>query len=43
MSVSHILKQKGRDVITAKPADTVKHIAELLGSKRIASRYGGSA
>ena len=35
MSVSHILKQKGRDVITAKPSDTVKHVAEMLGSKRI--------
>ncbi len=35
MSVSHILQQKGRDVITAKPADTVKQVAEVLGSKRI--------
>ena len=35
MSVSHILKQKGRDVITAKPTDTVKQVAELLSSKRI--------
>ena len=35
MSVSQILKQKGRDVITAKPADTVKQVAELLAAKRI--------
>lgn len=35
MSVSHILKHKGREVVTAKPTDTVKHIAEMLGSKRI--------
>ena len=35
MSVSQILKQKGRDVITALPADTVKHVAEILGAKRI--------
>ncbi len=35
MSVSHILKQKGRDVITALPADTVQHVAEILGAKRI--------
>ena len=35
MSVSHILKHKGRDVITAKPSDTVKQVAEMLGSKRI--------
>ena len=35
MSVSHILKHKGRDVITAKPEATVKQVAEMLGSKRI--------
>ena len=35
MSVAHILKQKGRDVITAKPGDTVKQVAEVLGAKRI--------
>ena len=35
MSVSHILKQKGRNVITALPADTVKQVAEILGAKRI--------
>ena len=35
MSVSHILKQKGRGVITASPADTVKQVAEILGTKRI--------
>ena len=35
MSVSHILKHKGRDVITAKPEATMKQVAEMLGSKRI--------
>ena len=35
MSVSHILKQKGRDVITALPTDTVKQVAEILAAKRI--------
>ncbi len=35
MSVSHILKHKGRDVITAKPSDTVQHVAEVLRTERI--------
>ena len=35
MSVSHILKHKGRDVITAKPEATVKQVAEMLSAKRI--------
>ena len=35
MSVSHILKLKGRDVITALPSATVKAVAEILSSKRI--------
>ncbi|MDE2385321.1 MAG: CBS domain-containing protein [Alphaproteobacteria bacterium] len=35
MSVKHILKQKGRDVVVAKPSDTVKQVAETLAAKRI--------
>lgn len=35
MSVSHILKLKGRDVITVKPGETVKAVAEILAAKRI--------
>ena len=35
MSVSHILKRKGRDVVTALPTHTVKAVAELLASKQI--------
>ena len=35
MSVSHILKHKGRDVITASPEATVKQVAEMLSAKRI--------
>ena len=35
MSVSQILKQKGRDVITASPGDTVQSVAETLGKMRI--------
>jgi CBS domain-containing protein len=35
MSVAHILKQKGRDVITAKPSDTVHSVARTLGARRI--------
>jgi CBS domain-containing protein len=35
MSVSHILKHKGRDVITASPNETVQSVAETLGKKRI--------
>ncbi len=35
MSVSHILKSKGSDVITAKPQDHLRDIAQTLASKRI--------
>ena len=35
MSVAHILQHKGHAVITAKPTDSVKFVAELLSSKRI--------
>ncbi|MBG1231858.1 CBS domain-containing protein [Aestuariivirga litoralis] len=35
MSVAHILKQKGRDVITAAPSDAVKAVAKTLAEKRI--------
>ncbi len=35
MSVSHILKLKGRDVITVLPSATVKDVAEVLAGKRI--------
>jgi CBS domain-containing protein len=35
MSVSHILKHKGRDIITAAPSDSVKTIAEILAKNRI--------
>ena len=35
MSVSHILKLKGRDVITVLPSATVKAVAEVLATKRI--------
>ena len=35
MSVSHILKLKGRDVITALPSASVKAVAEILSAKRI--------
>ena len=35
MSVSHILKSKGRDVITAKSQDHLRDIAQTLASKRI--------
>jgi CBS domain-containing protein len=35
MSVSHILKHKGRDVITAAPGDSVKSVAEILAKNRI--------
>lgn len=35
MSVSHILKSKGRDVITAKSKDSLGSIAQTLASKRI--------
>ena len=46
MSVSHILKLKGRDVITVLPGLTVKAVAELLAAKHIGavivSSGGGS-
>jgi len=35
MSVAHILKAKGRDVITAGPSDTIKQTATTLAEKRI--------
>lgn len=35
MSVSHILKSKGRDVITALSKDSLGSIAQTLASKRI--------
>jgi CBS domain-containing protein len=35
MSVAHILKQKGRDVVTAAPADTVKAVTETLARLKI--------
>ncbi len=35
MSVSHILKLKGRDVVTVAPDETVKHVADILAAKRI--------
>jgi CBS domain-containing protein len=35
MSVSHILKSKGRDVITAKATDKLSSIAQTLATKKI--------
>jgi CBS domain-containing protein len=35
MSVAHILKHKGRDVVTVLPGETVKHVADVLAAKRI--------
>ncbi len=35
MSVSHILKHKGGDIVTASQSDSVKSIAETLAKKRI--------
>ncbi|MFO1033717.1 MAG: CBS domain-containing protein [Hyphomicrobiales bacterium] len=35
MTVSHILKAKGRDVITAKASDRVADVARTLSEKRI--------
>ncbi len=35
MSVSHILKHKGRDVVTVLPTEKVKSVAEILAKKRI--------
>ena len=35
MTVSHILKAKGRDVITAAPTSSVSDIARILSERRI--------
>ncbi len=35
MSVSHILKSKGRDVITVAPTTSVAAVAEILSKRRI--------
>ena len=35
MSVTQILNQKGRDVITCDPSETVHTVAQTLGKKRI--------
>ena len=35
MSVSHILKHKGRDVVTALPSATVNAVAQMLAERRI--------
>lgn len=35
MSVSHILKSKGRDVITVAPTASVAAVAEILAKRRI--------
>jgi CBS domain-containing protein len=35
MAVVHILKQKGSDVVTVKPSDTVQTIVDLLSRHRI--------
>lgn len=35
MSVAHILNEKGREVITAKPTSTLLEIAKLLAEHRI--------
>ena len=35
MAVVHILKQKGSDVVTVKPSDTVQTIVDLLARHRI--------
>ena len=35
MSVSHILKSKGRDVVTGHSGDTVHSVAQLLATRRI--------
>lgn len=35
MSVSHILKNKGRDVITVAPTASVAAVAEILAKRRI--------
>jgi CBS domain-containing protein len=35
MSVSHILKAKGRDVVTVKSEDSVRSVAQILANRRI--------
>lgn len=35
MTVAHILRRKGSEVIAAKAADTLAHVAQLLARKRI--------
>jgi CBS domain-containing protein len=35
MTVSHILSAKGRDVVTAKPEDTIRSVAQTLATRRI--------
>ncbi len=35
MTVAHILRRKGSEVISAKAADTLAHVAQLLARKRI--------
>ena len=35
MAVVHIIKQKGSDVVTVKPSDTVQTIVDLLARHRI--------
>ena len=35
MAVAHILKQKGRSVVTVQPSQTVMEVADMLSSKRI--------
>lgn len=35
MSVSHILKQKGRNVLTVAPTTSVKEVADILAKNRI--------
>jgi CBS domain-containing protein len=35
MPVSHILRTKGRDVVSAKPEDTIRSVAQTLTNRRI--------
>jgi CBS domain-containing protein len=35
MPVSHMLKAKGRNVFTVRPADTISEVAKILGEKKI--------
>jgi CBS domain-containing protein len=35
MNVAHILKQKGRDVLTTAPHHTLGHAAQMLGERRV--------